>query len=107
MGPPSSQGPSAEASNLSTKSEVMELMSRLTCSLSRSPCCGRWDLLLSALLGRPRIGATHVRSSAETYGTGAVGFMLGSKQASRQSVLRQGVQATLKGGSRRLVIPSG
>lgn len=70
IGPPL-QGSSGDASNLPRKSDVMELMSSLTCSLVWSRVCGR-------VLGRPRIGATHVSSNAETYGMGALVFMLGS-----------------------------
>lgn len=51
---------------------MMELMSWVTSSLARSLVCGR------SVLGRPRIGATHVSSSAETYGMGVLVFMLGS-----------------------------
>lgn len=69
IGPPLQS--SGDASNLPRKSDVMEPMSSVTWSLAQSLVRGR-------VLGRPRIGATHVRSSAETYGTGVVVLMLGS-----------------------------
>lgn len=71
IGPPL-QGSSRDASNLPRKSDVMELTSWLTCSLALSLVRGR------SVLGRPRIGATHANSSAETYGMCVVVFMLGS-----------------------------
>lgn len=69
---PPLQGPPGGASNLPRKPDVMEPTSWATFSLAQSLSCGR------CVLGRPRIGAAHVSSSAETYGTGAVVFISGS-----------------------------
>lgn len=78
-------GPSvqASASNLPTKSDVMELTSWLNCSLTQSPARGR------SVPGRPMIGLMHA-SRAEKCDTDVIVFIL-------VTVSEQGASATYKG----------